>query len=117
MTLTDVFAVQSQVDVKLWGGGGDRCVFFVCCFFVVVVFVQVIARSDRQIGPAELEIIAGHRTFSDQMAKMTDQVPICLDMNPTGFLLCPSKSYHARTECPTKTQSLFPALHRLFCAL
>ena len=26
-------------------------------------------------------------------------------------LVCPSKSYHARTEYPTKTQSLFPALY------
>ena len=50
------------------------------------------------------------RTFSDQNGKMTDQVPICLDMNPISFLLCSSTSYHARTECPTKTQSLFPAL-------
>jgi hypothetical protein len=37
------------------------------------------------IGYAELEIAAGHQTFSDQ-------VPICLDMNPIGFLLCPIKS-------------------------
>ena len=59
---------------------------------------------------AELEITAGHRPFSDQNGKMTDQVPICLDMNPIDFLLCPSKSYHARTECQAKTQSLFPAL-------
>ena len=39
-------------------------------------------------------------------------------MDPIGFLLCPSKSYHARTECPTKTQSLFIALaqhHNLIC--
>ena len=61
-------------------------------------------------GRAELEITAGHRPFSDQNSKMTDQVPICLDMNPIGSLLCPRKSYHARTECPTKTQSLFLAL-------
>ena len=58
----------------------------------------------------ELEITAGTRPFSDQNGKTTDQIPICLDMNPTGFLLCPSKSYHARTECSTKTQSLFLAL-------
>ena len=46
----------------------------------------------------ELEITAGHRPFSDQNGKTTDQVPICLDMNPIGFLLCPSKSCHARTS-------------------
>ena len=43
---------------------------------------------------AELEITAGYRTFSDQNGKTADQVPICLDMNSIGFLLCPSKSYH-----------------------
>ena len=50
------------------------------------------------------------KTFSDQNGERTDQVPICLGMNPIGFLLCPSKSFHAGTECLTKTQSLFPAL-------
>ena len=59
----------------------------------------------------ELEITAGHRPFSDQNGRTADEVPICLDMNPIGFLLCPGKSYHARTECPTKTQSLFLALY------
>ena len=59
---------------------------------------------------AELEITAGHRTFFDQNGKTADQIPICLDMNPIGFLLCPSKSYHAGTECPTKSQFLLLAL-------
>ena len=66
------------------------------------------------VSHTELEITAGHRPFSDQNGKPTDQIPICLDMNPIGFLLCPGKSYHARTECPTKTQSLFLALVILF---
>ena len=36
----------------------------------------------------ELEIIiAGHGAFSDQNDEMTDQVPICLDMNPIVFLV------------------------------
>jgi hypothetical protein len=39
--------------------------------------------------------------------KMTLQV-FCLDMNPICILLCPIKSYHARTECPTKTESRSP---------
>ena len=65
---------------------------------------------DGEFVNSEQEITAGHRPFSDQNDKMTDQIPICLDMIPIGFLLCPSKSYHARTECPTKTQSLFLAL-------
>ena len=54
----------------------------------------------------ELEVRAGHRTFSDQNGKITDQVPICLDMNPIGFLLCPSKSYHARTELMSDQNSI-----------
>ena len=45
---------------------------------------------------------------------MTDQIPICLDMNPISFLLCPSKSYHARTECPTKTQPSLPVTLAVF---
>ena len=76
----------------------------------VHVHVCKTVTSHSKDAISELEITAGHRPFSDQNGKMTDQVPICLDMNPIGFLLCPSKSYHARTECPTKTHSLFLAL-------
>ena len=54
----------------------------------------------------ERQWTSGHRPFSDQNGKMTDQVPICLDMNPIGFLLCPSKSYHTWTECPTQNSIL-----------
>ena len=55
----------------------------------------------------ELEKTAGQRTFSNQNS---DKVPICLDMNPIGFLLCPRKSYHARTECLTKNSILISSV-------
>ena len=50
---------------------------------------------------AELEITAGLNNYyvGHFPTKTNDQVPICLDMNP-----------NAKTECPTKTQSIFLAL-------
>jgi hypothetical protein len=56
---------------------------------------------------AELETAAGHWTFSDQNVTMTNQVPICLDTNPIGFLLCLLKSYLAGTEYLTKPSPFF----------
>ena len=79
-------------------------------------FVGAVKGSEQTKVPdpfprkAELEITAGHRPFFRPKCQTTDQVPICLNMNPIGFLLCPGKTYHAMIECPTKTQSLFLVL-------
>jgi hypothetical protein len=37
-------------------------------------------------------LVIGH--FPTKMTKTTSQVPICLDMKPIGFLLCPSMLGH-----------------------
>ena len=39
------------------------------------------------LSHTELEITAGHRTFSDQIVEMTDQIP---HATPQSLILCPS---------------------------
>ena len=51
----------------------------------IVLYYTIILWYDISI--AELEITAGHRTFSDQIVEMTDQIP---HATPQSLILCPS---------------------------